>query len=111
MLDDRITNARRVLKVRLSPQSETTIRPSVLVLTPSTTYDWIALPGRAASATADLVRQLVDLHPTIAIERVYSRWNGGEMRPWPEALWKELASALRERYLLASPVEVVPDEQ
>ena len=99
-----------MMKVRLAARSETTIQPSVWVLAPTGTYEWITLPTAGVPEAADLVRELVDLAPAIAIERVYSAWDGKSVRPWPAGLSRALASAFVERYLLPSPIEAQVSE-
>jgi hypothetical protein len=108
--DERLSAAKRLLKVRLAPVSETAISVSVFALMPAHDTVRLELGDNDPSSAAALVRDLVLLQPGLSIERVYSRWDGRHMRPWPESLWRDTARAFRENDLDPVPVEVMPDD-
>ena len=109
-MTQRIPATSRLLKVRLAPKSESTIRATVFAVSPSGDYERYRLDDLDPARAADLVRDLVTRQPSVAVERAYSRWDGPTMRPWPMPLWEALANEFRERELVPVPVEVVPDD-
>ncbi len=109
-MDERLSAAKRLLKVRLAPVSEIAIRVSVFALMPGHQAVRLELGDNDPFSAAALVRDLVLLQPDLAIERVYSRWDGQHMRPWPESLWRDTARAFQENSLVPVPVEVMPDD-
>jgi hypothetical protein len=110
LTDERLSTAKRLLKVRLAPVSETAIQVTVFALLPNDQTVRLELGENDPSSAAVLVRDLVLLQPGLSIERVYSRWDGQHMRPWPESLWRDTARAFQENDLVPVPVEVMPDD-